>query len=684
MPKFNLSKFDAQKTKKISEPPYGDIIKIGKSEPYRYYLVELNKKLGEGGYGEVYKAYSVDQNGECDFEKPCVVKIFKDSNNFSQKEAKIQEEAKRFARFYWAEKPQKIDGKMYWVTKFFDGHILTDGFAKDNDLDKMDFQQRIDLLFNIALSVHLIHSKRIIHADIKGYNIIWNHNFKGRKEETEEETEEKTESWYFDDKGCTKGRNDVSIIDFGLSMYYSMNAEESGCKTIPTDGEKVTAGYKSPEVSKHFIGMKSDIFSLVPVYAHILGNTFPFKNLEETNVPGSRIQHSYSYELGSVCFNMPNYPHNIKRCILGFLQKMGEVDYEYRVGKDELLTFWTTVNQYCKVYDKCQNDERLTSYYAKMLLLSSQGNLWNPNIRKVEMEDKGGTVTHYKTFADFDFDGNPDFCKAIIALGEANLLMLDIVDELMQPGGVSKVLINFINALEKAKSITLIAVTKLLWSGSELKKAISALDKAKLLTSTDIAVKLTQPGNVYEEAIIALSEAKFLTKCIVAKLAQPGEASEDLAKAIIVLKNKNLLFKEAVTFLETTRDANVYKQITAPAPDAAMNILLTDPNCKQVIYKRFIEAYKSECWFPSFFGGLGRSDFGKKVFNGSLSMENVSAYVKDYFHDTARSAAAIDSTAHPATGGAAVRAIKKLGWFSDKNSQDPKTRNGMVPPNFGR
>ncbi len=208
---------------------------------------KIVKKLGEGGFGAVYKAVHVE------LDIPYAVKIL----NVEQKKKstvveRFRREAKAIATlshpnivrlidFGWKE-----DVGYYLIMEFLNGKTLSEYLEEQNEID---FKQIERWFEQICSALNYIHEKGIIHRDIKPANIfILDH--------PENEREE------------------VKLIDFGIA---ALGAQYSNLtRTGFTMGSPL---YMAPEQAKgdqKNLDHRSDLYSLGVVLFYLLSGRPPF------------------------------------------------------------------------------------------------------------------------------------------------------------------------------------------------------------------------------------------------------------------------------------------------------------------------------------------------------------------------------------------------------------------------
>ncbi|WP_259423677.1 protein kinase domain-containing protein [Coxiella burnetii] len=141
--------------------------------------------LGDGTFGVVYKAYSIDSNGNIDEKRTWAAKVFRVENaNATSQIGKIMKEAEIFGRYYRVDGWQRIESNkndenlqsdFYLFFEYIPGKSLGELLAK-NTLN-LTFEERVQLIFYIVQQLHLMHyftpstGKPIVHRDLKPLNI---------------------------------------------------------------------------------------------------------------------------------------------------------------------------------------------------------------------------------------------------------------------------------------------------------------------------------------------------------------------------------------------------------------------------------------------------------------------------------------------------------------------------------
>jgi tRNA A-37 threonylcarbamoyl transferase component Bud32 len=202
--------------------------------------IKLNKQIGNGSYGQVYKA---TWHGQTVAVKKIPAIYLSD----------IDKEIKALKRLnhdniieYYGEKSK--DNNVYLIMEYAEQRSLNRWIEK-NENNPHDWQLNYRFIDQITKGLVYLHSENIIHRDLKSHNIL-----------------------------ITKD-NVAKIADFGLAKIIDDSLASSGRKT------KGSIRWMAPEVlktGKH--SFKSDTYSLGMIMWEIVAkNTKPFSQLSNNN-----------------------------------------------------------------------------------------------------------------------------------------------------------------------------------------------------------------------------------------------------------------------------------------------------------------------------------------------------------------------------------------------------------------
>jgi eukaryotic-like serine/threonine-protein kinase len=205
---------------------------------------EIERLLGSGGMGEVYRARDTRLN------RPVAIKILRDALDASarrrfQKEATTAS-ALNHPHILTVHEAGDIDGLLYLCTEFIDGGTL----AEWATATRRTWRQIVELLVGVADGLATAHAAGILHRDIKPVNILV------------------TASGY------------AKLADFGLATLNDTIAPDLATRTVSETRQGTIAGtipYMSPEQAEgRPLDARSDVFSFGIVLYELLAGRRPF------------------------------------------------------------------------------------------------------------------------------------------------------------------------------------------------------------------------------------------------------------------------------------------------------------------------------------------------------------------------------------------------------------------------
>ncbi|MEC7984241.1 MAG: serine/threonine-protein kinase [Myxococcota bacterium] len=193
---------------------------------------QLREKLGEGTYGEVWKAF------DRTIGRDIAMKRYKTTGSIGQKMCKVEVELTGaldhpgIPTIYDVD--QNEDGESYFLMKYITGETLKSIIQRlrdgDRNLHKIyHYNKRVDIILQLLRTLSAVHAKGIIHRDIKPENII------------------------IDPSGS------AYLMDWGVALNLSVS-----------DGADTLCGtpmYMSPEqAQRQSLDHRSDLYSLTAVF----------------------------------------------------------------------------------------------------------------------------------------------------------------------------------------------------------------------------------------------------------------------------------------------------------------------------------------------------------------------------------------------------------------------------------
>ena len=225
-------------------------------EAVSYYRIQ--KKLGEGGMGEVYLAEDTRLG------RPVALKFLPASYQYdSERRTRFLKEARaasalrspNIAAIYDI---GEHDGAMFIAMEYVEGEVLSQRI----DLRTLATRDVIDIAIQIADALDEAHALGIIHRDVKSSNLI------------------------------VTERGMVKMLDFGLAkMIHPSNSIDSADPTVAVGGQTAvgvvlgTISYMSPEQALgRDLDQRSDIFSQGVVMYEMLTGRLPFEGASATEI----------------------------------------------------------------------------------------------------------------------------------------------------------------------------------------------------------------------------------------------------------------------------------------------------------------------------------------------------------------------------------------------------------------
>ncbi|MEM7581680.1 MAG: serine/threonine-protein kinase, partial [Cyanobacteria bacterium P01_A01_bin.80] len=267
---------------------------VGKILRRRYKILQ---KIGEGGYGDTYRAIDCDYPGQ----PHCVVKHFKPKNTLHPSmleiaKGKFNQEAEILSRLGKSNKqiPKlcayfEENEQFFLVQEFIDGHDLSKEIFAQGYFDTE--QKVLQLLIEVLEVLAFVHQQNVIHRDIKPHNIMRRKDGK------------------------------VVLIDFGAVkqvVNLGVNSQGQTCLTV-TIG---TPGYMPIEQQSGHPDFSSDIYALGIIGFQALASLNSF-NVNPVRLPRDFDTGEFS------CAMLPGWS-NISPAFAQILDKMVRYDYRER------------------------------------------------------------------------------------------------------------------------------------------------------------------------------------------------------------------------------------------------------------------------------------------------------------------------------------------------------------------
>ena len=261
-------------------------------KPISHY--ELAEKLGEGGMGEVYKAWDVR------LKRPVALKFLRSSLCESPEQlARFQQEAQVVAalnhpNIATIHEINQADGRHFLAFEYLPGGTLKSALDQLRAAgQQISLEQGLDYAVQLAEALAYAHGQGVVHRDIKTANVM------------------------FTDAGTLK------LTDFGLAR------SGDGNDVTQTGTIMGTPATMSPEQARGLeTDARSDVFSLGVVLFEMFSGALPFKG-ENPAAVMYQVVHEAAPPLSKFC---PGIPAGVEQIVAKALQKNPGDRYQTAAG----------------------------------------------------------------------------------------------------------------------------------------------------------------------------------------------------------------------------------------------------------------------------------------------------------------------------------------------------------------
>jgi len=195
--------------------------------------------LGQGGFGKTYLAQDLDNRN-----KHCVIKrlTYRGPDVQSNEKARqlFEQEAERLDQLVHPQIPRLLAyfqeaNYLYLVQEFIEGRTLHQEFEADGPFNEKKLRALMKGMLHV---LQFVHSRNVIHRDIKPDNIMRRHN------------------------------GELMLIDFGVAKFLEQSGFSHAATTIGTPG------YAAPEQISGRVKPASDVFALGATCFQLLSGCF--------------------------------------------------------------------------------------------------------------------------------------------------------------------------------------------------------------------------------------------------------------------------------------------------------------------------------------------------------------------------------------------------------------------------
>ena len=239
----------------------------------------LGEELGEGHFGQVYKAQHIHLANRIG-----AIKLLHMRMNTEKERDKFLDEARILGRFTHPHILPILDvgiqeGTPYMITEFASGGSLRDRLRKAGT-QLLPFEESLLILRQIAEALHEAHQQKVVHRDLKPENILFHAN------------------------------GNALLADFGISTILST-------QSITTTTIAGTPPYMAPEQFKGHVSKESDQYALGCIAYELLTGHKPFTAPDFFSMG---IKHMTEAPPPPTQFN-PHLPTDISQAILKAMDK---------------------------------------------------------------------------------------------------------------------------------------------------------------------------------------------------------------------------------------------------------------------------------------------------------------------------------------------------------------------------
>ena len=213
-----------------------------------YSNLKLDEKLGEGAYGVVFKA----KQG---YETVAVKQLTIDPNNVTAVTS-FQNEAEHMSRLHsnYTVRLLGICNQPYClILEFMSGGSLY-GFLQKNQPTAVMWLKRIQLALDISYGLAYLHSKQVIHRDLKSLNVL------------------------LDEKDKAK------LSDFGLTTTKATSSSAAKTKSACGTTAWMAPELLDPDQDEYEYNTQTDIFAYAMVLYELASHKTPFCELKEGQI----------------------------------------------------------------------------------------------------------------------------------------------------------------------------------------------------------------------------------------------------------------------------------------------------------------------------------------------------------------------------------------------------------------
>ena len=266
--------------------------------PQRLGRFELQEVVGQGGFGIVYKALDAELGRSVALKVPRLETLLSESDRFrflQEARAMCRLDHPHLATIFEAGR----EGHIYYIaSQFYGGGTLADFLDRRTTVSD---RQAAELIKTLAEAVQHVHSRGILHRDIKPTNVLF---------DQPDSADKGVDTTLAD--GTQSGQISTSLArltDFGLARMLDVSDRQTKSGALLG-----TPSYMSPEQAESRtddIGVTTDVYALGAILYHLLCGRPPHEGdslvatldaVRNTNpIPPRKLKPSISVDLEAIC-----------------------------------------------------------------------------------------------------------------------------------------------------------------------------------------------------------------------------------------------------------------------------------------------------------------------------------------------------------------------------------------------
>ncbi len=269
----------------IASPPLTFTLEVTK-----YSELKIEKELGEGSYGRVFKA----KHGHEDVAVKQLNMSQLDEKGKDQFEQEATHMAKLHSRYTLRIVGICLEPYRCLVLEFMEGGSLHD-YLEKNPSSTIQWLKRIELALDIGKGLAYIHARQVIHRDLKSLNVLLDKN------------------------------QDAKIADFGLSTTKE-HSQSGKTKSACGSAAWMAPELFDPDIDVYEYTVQTDMFAFAMVLSELANHQIPFQGQKDVQISG-KIRNG----------NRPALPDNTPAVYTSLVTRCWAQESKQRPNADEAI-----------------------------------------------------------------------------------------------------------------------------------------------------------------------------------------------------------------------------------------------------------------------------------------------------------------------------------------------------------